>query len=221
MKTMTEITDRLQAGHFPDKDTIAALPSKPNGTTAASLSLGMAATLPTFPRNLQAPRGPSIDKTEMRAMTLTELLDLKAVISSTRLAQQWTDMRFGTPLNPTEVNMYHFNFYVICPQTATTIKSHITIVGLQQRHYSGGQVLEQRGPDGMLIPVGSVSAETEGTDVKIEPLRGQFQGKHLSIAGDVFLDGEPIGIPDGVYHKNSMAYKETVSSTPTAPTWSE
>merc|ERR1712070_597185 len=74
-------------------------------------------------------------------------------------------------------------------------------------------------PDGIVIAIGKVKEDVHGSDVSIDLLRGQFQGKKLSIAGNVFLEGASCGVPEGVNHRNSMSYKETVSSTPTAPAW--
>jgi hypothetical protein len=164
-------------------------------------------------KNLQGVR---IEDTELRAMLLSEMNDIETVIASCCAVEQWTDRESGTILTPGEVNMYHFNHYVICPETAS---DDITLVGLKEAQFTKDTVLMQVGSRGSTIAEGTVKEDSSGTSVKILLRRGQFVASNLSSAGDVMMDGVALGIPSQVVHKNSFSYKELVSSTPTPPSW--
>ncbi|CAE8635508.1 unnamed protein product, partial [Polarella glacialis] len=58
--------------------------------------------------------GPPVEE---RAMRLRELQDLGRLIKARCEAESWLDQRSGQLLEPGSVNLYHLNYYVICPCT--------------------------------------------------------------------------------------------------------
>lgn len=151
-----------------------------------------------------------IDKAEERAMLVSELQRVASVIRSRCVREQWKDMRTGTLLSPSDVNLYHFNYYIVCPATAPV--DGVGLSGAAPGSWAEGQHVEQADPGGKGL-VRVVPAQGD-VDVIVTVTRGRFVlGNSLIVAG-----AEHCG-PREVSSSGAISYKEAVSSRPTTPRW--
>lgn len=129
----------------------------------------------------------------------------------------WLDMRTGEELLPEDVNLYHFNYHYICPQT---VVGYVLITGLDLTgNVDKGQRVVQTDPtstDVMPLADGVVEEVTASGDITVSVIRGRFRveaGCSISIAERDC--GEPIQVSS----PNAISYKELVSDKPLKPAW--
>jgi len=159
---------------------------------------------------------PCIDKTEQRAMLLTELVQMGAMVKSLCTAEAWTDMSSGKRLDPHRVNLYHLDYYVISPRTAP---ESTLVRGLKKQPYYADQVLTQINAEGKILAEAVILADEQEGDVRIQLLKGRLRCNRTAAEAQVFVDDTPCGVPDEVVNIDSVSFKELLSSIPTDPSW--
>jgi len=158
-----------------------------------------------------------IEKTEMRAMLLSELWQVRTIIEQTCVKDSWTCRYKGTPLLPKQVDLYNLDYWVVSPRTAP---QSMTLQGLKKQQYYKDQVITQISPSrGQTMAEGVVLEDVEGPEVPVHLLKGKFRCSKNKSDAIIYIDGHDCGVPEDILCVGSFSYKETVSSTPTRPGW--
>lgn len=158
----------------------------------------------------------SIEDPSQRAMLLTELQQIHALIRSLCNDEAWTDLMTGKALTPSKVNLYNFDYFVISPRT---VPDGVVVCGLTHQQYKKNQVLQQFNGDGKLIAEGRLLEDVEGENLHVRVAKGRFVSRNAHGELEAIIDGKPCGIPDHIDLHDSLSYKELISSEPTEPTW--
>jgi len=164
----------------------------------------------------------TIDKVEERAMSLSELLSVQSEVKSACVTEGWVDMETATSLRPEDVNLYHFNYYRICPKT---VPDGISLEGLSGSIDAPlpGEVVEQADFSGRLnLPLAQgivKSARRADGSLEVEMTRGRFERAASNTAGHVVAGGLDCGVPKEVSPGVALSYKELVSNQAARPRW--
>lgn len=151
-----------------------------------------------------------IESVEMRAMTLFELHDIRALISDLCVREKWTDIYTGARLTPTQVNLYHFAHHYILPATAGSG----IILGIPGCASTPGAEVFQFDAEDRCTAEGKVVLATEAGP-KVELQRGAFfLGRPRLRVGEIDVEQ-----PTSIEAPESCSYKELVSSEPCRPVW--
>lgn len=177
------------------------------------------ACVPTSRGSVGASR---IAKPEERAMSIKELSGLRALIKRLCVEDLWVDPRTGQKLQPSGVNLYHFNYHYMSP---ATVQGVVLLRGLEGEGYVEGQVFRQADPDRQWLrpqAEGLVKQVSASGDVEVTVKCGRFVGavEAGGRAGIIeALGGEVHGELQTVEAPCAISYKELVSSRPSRPTW--
>lgn len=156
--------------------------------------------------------GNRIPKVEERAMTLEELMDVCKIVELLCPGELWRDEGL-MPLQPEDVNLYHFNDYVICPETLP--KGAILSVLPQDVHCDIGHRVQLFEESGGTIGIGVIDEILNPGSFRIRVIQGRF------------LAGCPHRLHVGYEESATLvqveaehvSYKELIASHPVKTSW--
>jgi len=159
---------------------------------------------------------PLVEKTEERAMRITDLRAVAEIIEKRCEKEGWVSTFDGSTLTPQIVNLYDLNYYLIQP---STVPEGVILKGLHHRSYKKGQIVFQEAESEVekhQRPFGEVMEDCEGTDVLISVQKGTFVRDRNTVIGD-----ESCGSPVFVEFKDGvrMSLKELLHPESTPPDW--
>jgi len=155
-------------------------------------------------------------------MSLSELCSVQSEVKSACVAEGWVDIETATSLRPQDVNLYHFNYYRICPKT---VPDGILLEGLSGSMDAplAGEVVEQADRSGRLkVPLAQgivKSARRADGSLQVEVTRGRFEVAASTAGGHVVVGGLDCGVPKGASPGVTISYKELVSKKAARPRW--
>lgn len=176
---------------------------------------------------------PLVEKTELRAMRISDLKSVEHVVRHRCEREGWVSVYDGSLLTPRQVNLYDLNYYYILP---SSVPNGVILHGLKKRNYKKGDLLMQEvSSDHMKFqkPFGEVMEDCEGGDVLVRVTRGRFtktekvflqtdndDSTSTRSSNDV-SSGEDCGSPTFVQFKDGvrMSLKEKLHPQPTQPDW--
>jgi len=159
---------------------------------------------------------PLVERTEERAMRITDLRAVAKIIEERCDKEGWVSTFDGSTLTAQIVNLYDLNYYIIQP---STVPEGVILKGMHHRSYKKGEIVFQEADSEFQKyqrPFGEVMEDCEGTDVLINVQKGKFGKDRNTIIGD-----ESCGSPVFVEFKGGvrMSMKEFLHPQPTPPDW--
>ncbi|GFH62073.1 hypothetical protein CTEN210_18549 [Chaetoceros tenuissimus] len=163
-----------------------------------------------------------VEKTEERAMRITDLQTVAEVIRQRCEMEQWTSTLTGELLSPEQVNLYDLNYYYIQPKT---VPNGVVLHGLEDREYRMGQVIYQvheNECEQYKKPYGRVLKDSTTGSVWMSVEKGKFNPDlDTFVQEDAESPPENIGSPSFVEFNEGKrsSLKEILHSAPTKPDW--
>lgn len=156
-----------------------------------------------------------------RAVTLQEL-EVIAGLTELARTEGWTS-NDGQLLSPHQVNLYHFNYEHILPQTAPEKGVELNSIKLDSGTSIpvGKEVIQSKKPGAVPAAIGIVLHAEQTSDdlvtLSVKIKKGRFTTNTAD--GKMFIDGKSCTLPQEIICEGSVSYKELLSSAARVPAW--
>lgn len=157
-------------------------------------------------------KGKRIPKVEERAMLLEEMRDISQTVNLLCASELWQDEFSLKHLQPEDVNLHHFNDYVILPETLPNgailrVCPHVLCVV--------GDGVKQYEEDGTLLACGLVQQVLPAGQLKIKVTWGRFS---TQLPHSLVIDGDDSGKLVEIL-ADHLSYKELISPASLKADW--